>query len=801
MKKILTFFLVVSVLTVLLVMGASALEIKTADEFIAFAQDSSKWKETVVLSEDIDLSDRVVQPIGSVEKPFTGTFDGKGHTVKLNIASMNAFVGLFGVAKNATIRNLTIEGSVMSAFTAKSAESKSGDNYVTTGGIVGLALEGVTVENCVNNATVSGPCNVGGIIGMIAPDGMQTVTVKNCNNYGNVVSIYGNLGGVIGRVRLTYESTLALAVENCGNYVSFDYASDDRARLGGVIGYLRVNKGYCRIENCRNEGSLVADNDAKETTHYCSVGGIAGRTEVQSDVSAGAEFYNCYNSGNLSSSRYAGGMTGYYSHGEKSIECTSVFTNCVNIGAVISTGSYAGGIAGYTAASTPVTMENCLNAGAVDGVSGAGGMLGRQAGFNVKNCISLSRAYSDTGMGGVVGVAGGSTSCSTDGVYYWDMNRNSTGTISEACLDAGSHAFDIAKAKDQLTFGSMDFSGWVMGDVGPVPKTMKDEKIVINKGDLTAFEDMDDGPKDGGPLAVFHDRNGSNDNDGLSASTPKATLGTMSTHLFRMIQNGGVIVVVGDGIVTSNYTFAKTYGPVTITSVWDGVDYRNAQPAERPACCFGVKSGLELSICSDITFDNIILFQLGKQNTIYVQNGGNLVITDTVDLLSAPGLDYHYKLVVQKGGTAILSKAAMEKFEIVDEGGIVAEYEGSESTELRLTIGSKTAYVNGVAKELAAAPINRGGNTMLPVRFVAENLGGTVGWDGATSSITIKGDGIDISMKVGAKAATVNGKTVTLNVAPFIEGGSTYLPVRAVAEAMGANVGWDGATSTAILTK
>lgn len=799
MKRILTFALVIVALAAILVTSISALNISNADEFIAFAQDSTKWKEDVVLTADIDLSDRVVQPIGTVEKPFTGKFSGNGHTLKLNIASINAFVGLFGVAKDAYIHDLTIEGSVMSGNSAKNAEVKSGDNYVTTAAFVGFALEGVKLENCTNRATVTAPCNVGGIVGMIAPAGESTVTLKNCDNYGAINSIYGNVGGVIGRVRLTYPSYLALSVVDCDNYANFVYTSDDRPRLGGIIGYLRVNKGYARIENCNNMGDLSASNSAKETTHYCSVGGISGRVEVQSDVSAGAEFYNCYNSGNVSSSRYAGGIAGYYGHGEKSIECVSVFMSCVNIGAVVSTGSYAGGIAGYTGASTPVNMENCLNAGPVDGVSGAGGMLGRRAGFNIKNCISVSRAFSETGMGGVIGVAGGSVACETEGVYYWNINRNSTGTIAEACYDTGSNSFEIAKVNEQITFGSMDFSGWVMGEVCPVPKTMKDAEIVITEGDLSAFEELDDGPKEGSPIVVYHDRNGSNDNDGLTAKTPKATLGTMSTHLFRMIQNGGVIVCVGDGIVTANYTFAKTYGPVTITSVWDGVDYRNAQPAERPACCFGVKSGLELTVCSDIIFDNIILFQLGKQNTIYVQNSGNLVVTDTVDLLSAPGLDYHFKIVVQKGGTAVLSKQAMEKFTVVNEGGTVVEYFGG--TEIRLTIGSNVGYVNGEAKTLAAAPINRGGNTMLPVRFVAENLGGTVGWDGATSSITIKGDGVDISMKVGNKTASINGKTVTLNVAPFIEGGSTYLPVRVVAEAMGANVGWDGATSTAILTK
>ena len=118
-----------------------------------------------------------------------------------------------------------------------------------------------------------------------------------------------------------------------------------------------------------------------------------------------------------------------------------------------------------------------------------------------------------------------------------------------------------------------------------------------------------------------------------------------------------------------------------------------------------------------------------------------------------------------------------------------------------MTIGSKVGYVNGIAKELDVAPIIRGASTMLPVRFVAENLGATVGWDGATSTATVKTSDVEIKITIGAKEAIVNGKAVALVAPAFIENGRTYLPVRFVAETLGATVGWDGATSTATLTK
>ena len=56
-------------------------------------------------------------------------------------------------------------------------------------------------------------------------------------------------------------------------------------------------------------------------------------------------------------------------------------------------------------------------------------------------------------------------------------------------------------------------------------------------------------------------------------------------------------------------------------------------------------------------------------------------------------------------------------------------------------------------------------------------------------------------MQIGAGQMLVDGVAVPLDTAAFIEGGRTYLPVRAIADALGATVAWDGDTATATLTK
>lgn len=124
----------------------------------------------------------------------------------------------------------------------------------------------------------------------------------------------------------------------------------------------------------------------------------------------------------------------------------------------------------------------------------------------------------------------------------------------------------------------------------------------------------------------------------------------------------------------------------------------------------------------------------------------------------------------------------------------------SETVEIKMTIGENVGYVNGEAKTLDAAPIIRGNRTMLPVRFVAENLGAQVAWDPTTSTAILTTDEVVINITIGASTATVNGESVALDAPAFIESSRTYLPVRFVAESLGATVSWDGETSTATIT-
>lgn len=81
------------------------------------------------------------------------------------------------------------------------------------------------------------------------------------------------------------------------------------------------------------------------------------------------------------------------------------------------------------------------------------------------------------------------------------------------------------------------------------------------------------------------------------------------------------------------------------------------------------------------------------------------------------------------------------------------------------------------------------GTTFVPLRFVSDKLGGALDLKGKDITI-VKGERT-IKLTIGAKTATVNGKIVTLDEASFAKNGRTLVPLRFVSEALGENVKWD----------
>lgn len=127
--------------------------------------------------------------------------------------------------------------------------------------------------------------------------------------------------------------------------------------------------------------------------------------------------------------------------------------------------------------------------------------------------------------------------------------------------------------------------------------------------------------------------------------------------------------------------------------------------------------------------------------------------------------------------------------------------------QIILTIGKKDAQVFGKAKSNDVAPKIEKDRTMLPARFVAENLGAKVEWDGEKQLVTITGknlktdENVTILITIGSATVKVNGKEIKLDSPAFIENDRTYTPIRFISENLGASVEWVEKEQKVIITK
>jgi hypothetical protein len=110
-------------------------------------------------------------------------------------------------------------------------------------------------------------------------------------------------------------------------------------------------------------------------------------------------------------------------------------------------------------------------------------------------------------------------------------------------------------------------------------------------------------------------------------------------------------------------------------------------------------------------------------------------------------------------------------------------------------IGMNQYFVNnqtpGISMDAAPYIDPASGRTLVPVRYLADALGATTNWDADTQEVTVATAVYNIAMTIGSTTLAVNGQAQTMDVAPVINNGRTYLPARWVAEALGYQVDWN----------
>ena len=189
-----------------------------------------------------------------------------------------------------------------------------------------------------------------------------------------------------------------------------------------------------------------------------------------------------------------------------------------------------------------------------------------------------------------------------------------------------------------------------------------------------------------------------------------------------------------------------------------------------------------------------------KLSSSKAKKGATVTITVTPDA----GYELDKLVVLDDDGDKVeLTDKGNGKFTFkMPRGGVeveasFVEIEGvkvDDEIVIVLTIDETLMLIDGEYVVNDVAPIIRGERTVLPIRVIAEALGASVSWNEAEQTVTIVKGEMTIVVYIGQAFALVNGEPVALDQPAFIENGRTYLPLRFIMENLGAEVTWDALT-------
>jgi len=117
-----------------------------------------------------------------------------------------------------------------------------------------------------------------------------------------------------------------------------------------------------------------------------------------------------------------------------------------------------------------------------------------------------------------------------------------------------------------------------------------------------------------------------------------------------------------------------------------------------------------------------------------------------------------------------------------------------------LTIGKKSIRIDSKTVTIDQAPVLENNTTMVPVRFVAEALGARVEWLGDRRLVRVYGNGQFVQLGIGEPIASIGGAVVRTAAPPKLSGGRTMVPLRLIAEAMGWRVDWEASGRSVVLS-
>lgn len=458
------------------------------DKFFILTADITVQDEQIIDKDGNLVADTTKlqkwNPIGTkwYGKSFSGTFDGRGHTISgIYVDAKNnkeGYAGLFGHLSG-TVKNLSISNSYFCG----------GANLGAFAGE--LNGENALIENCVSYATVSGESaptmQIGGMFGytyygkvknsknygkiILNPQadeygglyncsaggiGGAGGSITDCENHGHITALnWGGIGGIVGSPR---------NVSGCVNYGTVEDFHGNS--VGGINGWSGS------IWSCRNYGSVISHAAGAR------IGGIGGQ------ITAGGRIIECENYSDLSCENAdvkIGGICGY---GDIDGYTETYISRCINRGNITTTdnSSLCSGVVPYL---YHADVKYCRNYGDVVCASDAGGLVALALAHG--NIIGSENHGNVTGKGYVGGIAGQGVESVHGCVNFGDVTQiegSRTGGIVGYMSSSSSFVIDCANLGNIVTLGNS-----MIGGIAGNSSSYGTIRCCYNSGEVVSYGD------------------------------------------------------------------------------------------------------------------------------------------------------------------------------------------------------------------------------------------------------------------------------------------------------------------------
>lgn len=343
--------------------------------------------------------------------------------------------------------------------------------------------------------------------------------------------------------------------------------------VGGIVGFAYMN---CTVWNCTADITVSGANGT-------GIGGVVGK--IGGSTVGTFVLEDCTNLGIVNGKLYTGGIIGLDQHG--GADSTTQIVGCRNYGTVTGTSSCTAGVLGYYFVAVPGTLEvsQCANYGKVHGVAYTGGVLGAHINAGKADTYAihstLSELYNRGDVSGAAGTTGGvigsfQTTGAAGSMNLCDLMHAGVST-SLAVVGKVNGSTPVTFARLYNSVGSSVVgteADSIMLDscvaAGEDTSVLTGDAWTRIKSDamLTAFCDTI------GQLEVVYLKDG-----GIGdGSTPKRACGSFADAFAALDLSKDCTIVICDTVsLTQAFNYGEAYtGSVTITGVYDGVDYRES---------------------------------------------------------------------------------------------------------------------------------------------------------------------------------------------------------------------------------